>query len=136
MDWTYLGKFIPDLADLRDPLRQLIKQGVTFVWGEQQERYFQRLKMLLAKIPTLSYFSPHYRTRLIADASPVALGAVLIQFYQDQPQVIEFVSKSLSDVERRYSQTEKQSLASVWAVERFYYYLSGIQFKLGTDHWR
>lgn len=71
---------------------------------------------------------------MIADASPVALGAVLIQFTDDTPFVVSFASKALSEVERRYSQTEKESLALVWAVERFYYYLAGIQFELETDH--
>ncbi|XP_055842902.1 uncharacterized protein K02A2.6-like [Episyrphus balteatus] len=74
------------------------------------------------------------RTRLVAVASPVALGAVLLQFQEDIPQVISFASKSLSPVERRYSQTEKESLALVWAAERFYYYLAGIEFELVTDH--
>lgn len=43
-------------------------------------------------------------------------------------------SKSLSDTERRYSQTEKESLALVWAVKRFYFYLAGLEFELVMDH--
>ena len=65
---------------------------------------------------------------------PVALGAVLIQFDGNDPQIISFASKSLSDVEKRYSQTEKESLALVWAVEKLYYYLAGLKFELVTDH--
>lgn len=57
----------------------------------------------MARIPKLSYFN-----RLIADESPVALGAVLIQFVDGDPRVISFASKSLSAVERLYSQTEKE----------------------------
>ena len=34
--------------------------------------------------------------------------------------------RSLSDVERRYSQTEKKALALVWACERFNLYLNGL----------
>jgi len=37
-------------------------------------------------------------------------------------------------VERRYSQTEKEALADVWACERFHVYLYGIEFELYTDH--
>lgn len=40
----------------------------------------------------------------------------------------------LSTVERSYCQTEKESLAFVWAVEKFYYYLAGLEFELVTDH--
>lgn len=65
----------------------------------------------------------------------MALGAVLLQFDKvDQPRVISYANKSLSDTERRYSQTEKESLALVWAVERFFYYLAGLEFELVTDH--
>lgn len=89
----------------------------------------------MAKIPGLSYFDPNNKTRLIADASPVALGAVLLQFdTAGEPKIISFASRSLSDVEKRYSQTEKESLALVWAVEKFYFYLAGLEFELVTDH--
>lgn len=124
---TYVGKFIPNLANSTDPLRKLIKKDIVFKWTQHEENAFQELKKSLISLPTLAYFNPKKRTRLIADASPVALGAVLLQFTDDEPQVISFASKSLSDVERRYSQTEKESLALVWGVERFYYYLSGNQ---------
>ena len=43
-------------------------------------------------------------------------------------------SRSLIDVERRYSQTEKEALALVWACERFNLNLSGRSFELETDH--
>lgn len=132
---TYLGKFLPDLGTATEPLRQLTKTEVKFVWTEDHQRHFNQLKEALAKLPILAYFDPQRRTRLVADASPVALGAVLLQFDdQDNPRVISFASKSLSDVERRYSQTEKESLGLVWAVERFYFYVMGLEFELVTDH--
>ena len=43
--------------------------------------------------------------------------------------------RSLSDVEWRYSQTEKRALALVWTCERFNLYLNGLpEFHLVTDH--
>ncbi|KAL7725832.1 hypothetical protein ACLKA6_015914 [Drosophila palustris] len=132
---TYVGKFIPDLANLTEPLRRLLKKDCKFDWGETEKRAFEDLKSRLAKIPNLAYFDPNNKTRLIADASPVALGAVLLQFTGDNElKIISFASRSLSDVEKRYSQTEKESLALVWAVEKFYFYLAGLEFELVTDH--
>lgn len=43
-------------------------------------------------------------------------------------------SRSLSDVERRYSQTEKETVALVWACKYFHMYVYGIDFELLTDH--
>ncbi|XP_055904314.1 uncharacterized protein K02A2.6-like [Eupeodes corollae] len=60
--------------------------------GTKQHDAFQKLKTQLAKIPTLSYFNPKKRIRLIADASPVALGAVLLQFEGNEPQVVSFAN--------------------------------------------
>ena len=41
---------------------------------------------------------------------------------------------SLSGVERRYSQTEKEALELLWACERFSLYAFGKKFELKTDH--
>ena len=48
--------------------------------------------------------------------------------------MISCASRSLTEVERRYSQTKKEALALVWACERFHLFLYGINFDLVTDH--
>lgn len=74
------------------------------------------------------------KTQLYADASPVGLGAVLVQFSAGQPRIISYATKSLCETEMRYCQTEKEALALVWAVERFHFHLFGRTFELVTDH--
>lgn len=133
----YIGRFIPDLATKTFPLRELIKAGAGFNWQEEHQRAFETLKSAVKNVTELAYFEPQRRTRVVADASPVALGAVLVQFKDDEegrPLIISFASKSLTDTERRYCQTEKEALALVWAVEKFEYFLLGRYFELETDH--
>lgn len=48
--------------------------------------------------------------------------------------MVAYASRSLTDVERRYSQTEKEALGLVWGCERFHMYLYGVEFTLLTDH--
>ena len=43
-------------------------------------------------------------------------------------------SRSLTDVERRHSQAEKEALGVVWGCERFHMYLDGVDFTMLTDH--
>ena len=67
-------------------------------------------------------------------ASPVGLGAVLVQKQGEDLRIISYASRSLSDKKRRFSQTQKEVLAIVWTCERFYSHLYGAEFELMTDH--
>ena len=132
---NYNGRFIQNLATKSEPLRKLTRQNVPFVWTQKEEEAFQKLKDEISKAETLGYFDLNAEeTRIIADASPVGLGAVLVQKQKGEKRVISYASRSLTDVERRYSQTEKEALALVWACERFHQYVYGIKFVLETDH--
>ena len=128
---NFSGRFFSDLATKAEPLRRLTQKNVPFKWEKDQEKAFQELKNSLTDVDTLAYFNP----ALIADASPVGLGAVLPQEQgEGVGRAVCYASKSLSAVERRYSQTEKEALALVWSVERFHVYLLGREFELVTDH--
>lgn len=131
---TFCSRFIPDLATIAEPLRRVTRKNTAFLWGEEQERAFKQVKEKLGDAETLAYFDGNAVTQIITDASPVGLGAVLIQEQKGKHRVIAYASRSLSDVERRYSQTEKEALAIVWACERFHLYLYGISFEILTDH--
>ena len=56
------------------------------------------------------------------------------QFQGEEWRAVSYASRNLSDVERRYAQTEKEALALVWACERFNVYVCGHEFELETDH--
>jgi hypothetical protein len=66
--------------------------------------------------------------------SPVGLGAVLTQTHKDGLRVISYACRSLTETEKRYSQTEKEALALVRAWEKFHQYVYGISFEFITDH--
>ena len=133
---NYNARFIPEYATITEPLRELTKKGVPFVFGQKQKKAFEELKTRLGRAETLAYFNPCAKTRVITDASPVGLGAILSQEQDGEyrSRVVSYASRSLTAVERRYSQTEREALAIVWACERFSVYLYGIEFELCTDH--
>lgn len=134
---TYLSRFIPHLATYADPLRKLIKDGssLKFEWKQEHSECFNKVKTSILSASLLGYYNKEDKTKVITDASPVGLGAILIQCdKRNNERVIMFASKSLTPTERRYCQTEREALAIVWAIERFHFYLIGSKFVLFTDH--
>lgn len=77
---NFSARFISDLATKSEPLRKLTRKNVMFIWGKEQQGAFDLLKEELAKATSLAYFDPQAETRVVADASPVAVGAVLCRF--------------------------------------------------------
>ena len=130
----YCAKFLPNFAQEAEPIRQLTRKDEPFVWKEVQQQSFEKLKYLLTRAETLAYFKNDCKTRIVTDAGPTGIGAVLTQFQDGVWRVISYASRNLTDVERRYSQTEKEALALVWACERFNLYVYGRDFELETDH--
>ena len=100
----------------------------------EHQTSFERLKLMITQADTLPCYKVGCRMRIVADASPVGLGPVLTQLQGSIWRVIVFASRSLTDVERRYSQTEKEALALVWACKRLNIYVSRQHFELETDH--
>ncbi|CAB4004212.1 Hypothetical predicted protein [Paramuricea clavata] len=73
-------------------------------------------------------------TRVVVDASPWAVGAVLLQQQSDCTyRPIAFGSRSLTGAEMKYSQIEKEALAIVFGCEHFHLYLYGKSFEMETD---
>ncbi|CAC5413315.1 unnamed protein product [Mytilus coruscus] len=96
---------------------------------------FGEMERLLASAKTLAYYNSSAETHVIVDASFVGLGPILSQKQSDGNfRPVTFASRTLTDVEQRYSQTGREALAVVWVCERFHLYLYGKEFILVTDH--
>lgn len=132
---NFMKGFVPEMSTMVEPLNMLLRTNAVFQWKREQADAFGKLKAVLCDARTLGYYLASDYTEVIADASPVGLGAVLVQKHKDEDfRVIGYASRSLSPAERRYAQTEKEALAIVWSVERFHYYLYGKHFFVITDH--
>ncbi|UYV69971.1 K02A2.6-like, partial [Cordylochernes scorpioides] len=107
----FLRKFIPNFSKLAEPLNNLTRKNVRWNWDLITNKAFQDLKESLTKEPCLAYYNLNSPTELITDASPIGLGAVLIQTQQNGiKRPIAYASRSLTDTEKRYSQIEKETL--------------------------
>ncbi|XP_055614289.1 uncharacterized protein K02A2.6-like [Uranotaenia lowii] len=129
---SFVSSHIPNFAEIASPLWLATTQ---WNWGPQQKRAFDEVKQRIIQCTIAQgFFSLHEKTILFTDASPVALGAVLIQENENHiSRVISFASKALTPIERKYPQNQRDALAVIWAVEHFSYFLLGRRFTLRTD---
>ena len=79
---------------------------------------------------TLVYYNCTKPLILQTDASEYGLGAALIQ--NNRP--IVFASKTLTDVETRYANIERECLSVVFGLEKFHTYVYGRHIIVQNDH--
>ena len=117
-------------------LQAILKKDNVFHWEEQQTWSFQQIKTLIAKANNtpLRYYDRNLPVTVQADASLRGLGACLIQKHNGEDQPIAFASKSLTDVETRYTNIERELLAIIFACQCFNTYLLGRSFVAESDH--
>lgn len=128
--FNYLGRFIPNLSAKTFDLRKLLSKGSEFNWTDQHTRLLEGLKQCVIKAPTLSYFDPKKDILIECDASEKGLGAWLLQ----DGKPVDFASRSLTDVETRYSNIEREMLGVTWAVLYYKQFVYGQKFTVYNDH--
>lgn len=130
-----LGKYIPNLAEKSQPLRDLLSEKNAWIWESKQQEAFDRIKTDLSSAPVLAIYDPNLETCVTADASSYGLGAVLLQKQTGGDwKPVAYISRALTPTEQRYAQIEKEALATTWACERLSDYLLGKTFHVETDH--
>ena len=127
---NYLNRFSPIMAQTSEPLRQLMKKDIPFVWQPEHHRAFQSLKQIITEAPVLAYYDPEKDNVIQSDASLKEIGRVLMP----DGKPVCYANQSLNDTESRYSNIEKELLASCWSLERFSHYVFGKQVVVETDH--
>lgn len=132
---NWYRRFIQDFSTIIAPITELLKQPKKkFVWTNQANDAFMKLKSALCSAPLLT--CPDYDLPFFVqcDASDVGIGAVLWQKHSDGEKVIAYMSQKLTTSERKYSSSERECLAVLVAVEKFRLYIEGVHFTVITDH--
>ncbi|KYN29369.1 Uncharacterized protein K02A2.6 [Trachymyrmex cornetzi] len=106
-----------------------------FTWTPTAETAYKEIKDFLISPQVLIAYDPKLPLLLATDASKVGLGAVLshrLNNGEDRP--IAYASRTLSSTEQKYPQIDKEALAIVWTIRKFFHYLYARHFILITDH--
>ena len=104
--------------------------------GPEEANAFEELKASISSQDTMAFFNPKLPIMMRVEASyNEGLSAGLFQQSTKGWQPVHFISRTLTDVEKRYSQTEKDALCVKWAKDRFSIYLLGApKFTIVTAH--
>jgi hypothetical protein len=89
--------------------------------------------MVIAPILVFPYWRNEFYVHV--DVSSIALGEVLEQPGEgDIDHTLSFSSRKLSTTEFNYTTIEREGLAMVYALQKFFHYLLGGNFKMFTNH--
>jgi len=132
----YYRQYIADYATIASPLTDLTRKSVPnkVSWEICHQDAFDRLRNALASKPILKLPDMNKEFIVQTDASDIGLGAVLLQVWENERWPVMYASRKLNTEERNYSIIEKECLAIIWSLKKFYQYLYGRHFVIETDH--
>jgi hypothetical protein len=116
----YLAKFIPNLSDVSDPLRILVKNdarcsSVERFLVDRDQWHMVRLNNDSTSVTSvLRFYNVDELVIVSVDASSKGLGVVLLQ----NGQPVAYCSKALSETQKRYAQIEREMLAILYGCQK------------------
>lgn len=131
---TYYSRFIPNISTITHPIRELLQKDRKFLWSSACEAAMIKLKSEIASDRVLVPFDPSLPISVACDASPTGVAGVLSHIVDGIEKPVAFASRSLSVAERNYSQLDREAVAIIFTIQKFYRYLYGRSFKLITDN--
>lgn len=132
---SWYRRFISNFATRIHPLTSLLRRRSQFEWSAEAENAFQDIKSCLITAPILSCPDFTKVFTISCDASGIGVGAVLSQEYAQGEGVVAYASRTLTRQEQKFSATERECLAVIFAVEKFRPYVEGTEFTVITDHY-
>jgi hypothetical protein len=133
---NFYRTFIKDYARIAIPLTQLTHKDQDFVWTQNAEDAFVRLKKIFTTAPALIQFDPDRETILETDSSGWCVGGILMQVCENGAiRPCAFFSKKNGPAECNYEIYDKEMLAIVRSLEEWDSELRSVQqFEIRTDH--
>ena len=131
---NFVSIFCPELQKLLKPIYELTKKGRPFIWGDEQQKAFDKIKNRLLKPPVLSMPDKRGRFLLYSDTSKYATGSALYQVQNGKPKLIAYASKRMPEAARNYSIMELEMCGLAINIASFAHLLKRVDFDAVVDH--
>lgn len=132
---NFISRSIPNRSSICEPLNVLLKKDKTWIWDSPQQAAFDQIKRLITSAPVLAIFDPTKKIIISSDCSSYGMGACLFQTQENgENRPVAYISRTLTDAEKRYANIEREALAITWACTKLSDYIIGLQIYVETDH--
>uniref|UniRef100_A0A672LAQ4 Reverse transcriptase/retrotransposon-derived protein RNase H-like domain-containing protein n=1 Tax=Sinocyclocheilus grahami TaxID=75366 RepID=A0A672LAQ4_SINGR len=112
---NFYSCFLPNKATVLEPLHRLLDQSTTYIQAKQ----------LLQTDKVLAHYDEKKPLVVVCNALLYGLVALLFHLERDgQEKPIFFASRTMTTTERNDAQIDKEALAVVFTVRKFYQYLA------------
>ena len=132
---NYYLEFVSNYAAVAVPLTDATRklQPNQVIWGDAQEKAYTTLKAMIISHPILHLPDHSKPFFLQTDTSEIGDGAVLMQQHEGKMFPVTYISKKLTEREKRFSTIKREGLTIVWSVKKLRTFLYGREFVLQTD---
>lgn len=131
---NYYRRFVPRFAIISEPLTNLTRKNIPFVWGEEQQQAFKTLIQSLLNNATLAHYNHVDPLMLKTDASHQGVAGMLLQKQNDEWKIVTCCIRRLSAAEANYGITDLEGLAIIYSTQKLKPYLLWKKFKILVDH--
>jgi len=128
-------KFIPHIAIILDPLHNLLRKDVKFIWSKECQESFDKIKSLLFSKPVLRIFNPDLSIKIFTDACIKGVGAVLKQEDENgHSKPVAYFSKKLTEAQKKKKAIYLECLTIKETAKYWQHWLIGKEFIVHSDH--
>lgn len=131
---NYYSRFVKNLQILCTPLHELLTKNSSWEWTERHQNAFEKIRESISSPAILVHFDPKQPIILACDSSIRGLGAVIQHRIDGELKLIAAASRTLTPAERNYSNIDREALAIMFGLQKFYKYLIGHHFIIQSDH--
>jgi hypothetical protein len=135
---NYFRGFVPNHSHIVNPLHRMIDHSATkrttITWTPEGESAYANVRRLIARAPLLHFVNDTAPITLMTDASDFGIGGYLFQRVDGVDQPIAFISKSLTEIQLRWSVIQKEAYAIFHCCTALESLLRDRKFTILTDH--